>query len=134
MGAFPNMKHTPTALLSVFVALLFSVTTVAAADVAKGKRVYNKCKACHVVNKEKNKIGPHLVGLFGRKAGTVAGFKYSKSMKTSGIVWNEKTLDAYLKKPRTMIKGTRMAFAGLRKDKDRANLIAYLKQATASKK
>ena len=60
-------------------------TTAHAADLKKGKKVFNKCKACHVVNKEKNKVGPHLVGIFGRKAGAVEGFKYSKAMKDSGI-------------------------------------------------
>jgi len=100
-------------------------------DINKGKRIYNKCKACHVINKKKNRIGPHLVGLFGRKAGSVKKFRYSKAMKKSGITWDEKSLDAYLQKPRSFIKGNRMAFPGLRKKKDRDDLIAYLKKATA---
>lgn len=116
------------------VAFIFAAPTFAAGDVAKGKRVYNKCKACHEVQKEKNKVGPHLVELFGRKAGTVTKFKYSKAMKNSGIVWDEKTLDAYLKKPRAYVKGTRMAFAGLKKAIDRENLIAYLKSVSGKKK
>lgn len=110
--------------------LIMSAPALAAGDAAKGKRVFNKCKACHVVDKEKNRVGPHLVGLFGRKAGSLKKFKYSKAMKNSGIVWDEKTLDAYLKKPRTYVKGTRMAFAGLKKAKDRDDIIAYLKAAT----
>ncbi len=114
--------------------MLLSTTAFAAGDVAKGKRVFNKCKACHVVQKEKNRIGPHLVELFGRKAGSIKKLKYSKEMKNSGIVWDETTLDTYLKKPRSFMKGTRMAFAGLKKDKDRENIIAYLKEATKRKK
>ena len=126
--------YRPSYLMSTLCAvMLLSTTAVAAGDVAKGKRVFNKCKACHVVQKEKNRIGPHLVELFGRKAGSVEKFKYSKAMKNSGIVWDEKTLDAYLKKPRDFVKGTRMVFAGLRKEKDRENIIAYLKAVTQKK-
>lgn len=100
-------------------------------DITKGKRIFNKCKACHIVSKKQNRLGPHLVGIFGRKSGSVKGFRYSKAMKNSGVVWNEKSLDAYFANPRNFIKGNRMAFAGLRKKKDRDDLIAYLKQATA---
>ena len=100
----------------------------AAGDVAAGEKVFKKCKACHVVNKEQNRTGPHLVNLFGRAAGSLEGYKkYSKAMKSSGIVWDEETLDAYLKAPKKYVKGTRMAFAGLKKDADRANVIAYMK-------
>ena len=100
----------------------------AAGDVAAGEKVFKKCKACHVVNKEQNRTGPHLVNLFGRAAGSLEGYKkYSKAMKSSGIIWDEETLDAYLKAPKKYVKGTRMVFAGLRKEEDRANVIAYLK-------
>lgn len=101
-----------------------------AADAGKGKRVFNKCKACHSLTAGKKKIGPHLAGIFGRKAGTVKGYKYSKAMKKSGITWDEKTIDQYLKKPRKMIKKTKMAFPGLKKKKQRDDLIAFLKKAT----
>tara|TARA_B100000963_G_scaffold149047_1_gene129970 strand:+ start:1420 stop:1836 length:417 start_codon:yes stop_codon:yes gene_type:complete len=100
----------------------------AAGDVAAGEKVFKKCKACHVVNKEQNRTGPHLVNLFDRAAGSLEGYKkYSKAMKSSGIVWDEETLDVYLKAPKKYVKGTRMAFAGLKKDADRANVIAYMK-------
>jgi len=99
-------------------------------DVAKGKKVFNKCKACHALEAGKNKIGPTLHGIMGRKAGTVKGFKYSKGMKESGLVWDEKTLNKYLKKPKDMVKRTKMAFPGLKKEDDREALIAFLKQAT----
>ena len=119
-------------------ALLFALAGVAllgpgrvamAADPAAGEKVFRKCKACHFAEQEKHKTGPHLVDLFGRKAGSLADFKkYSKSMKASGVVWDEGTLDEYLAAPRKFIKGGTMAFAGLKKEKDRADVIAYMKQ------
>ena len=119
-----------TILAAVFAALALSAGNASAADAAKGKKVYNKCKACHALKAGKNKVGPTLHGLFGRKAATVPGFKYSKAMKTSGVTWDEESLRAYLKKPRKFIKGTRMAFAGIKKKKQMDNLVAYLKEAT----
>ncbi len=101
-----------------------------AQDAAKGKKVFNKCKACHSLQAGKKKIGPDLAKLFGRKAGTVKGFRYSKGMKKSGITWDDKSLDAYLTKPRKFVKGTKMSFPGLKKKADRDNLIAFLKEAT----
>jgi cytochrome c2 len=101
--------------------------TVMAGDVEKGEKVFKKCKACHYVDQENNKTGPHLVGLFGRTAGSVEGYKYSAAMKDSGIVWSEDTLAEYLKAPKKYVKGTKMAFAGLKKDADLDNIIAYLK-------
>ena len=103
---------------------------VAASDVAKGRKVYNKCKACHALKAGKNKVGPSLYGIMDRKAGTVEGFKYSKAMKASGLTWDEETLRNYLEKPRNFVKGTRMAFSGIKKKKQMDNLIAYLKIAT----
>ncbi len=100
-----------------------------AQEAAKGKKVFNKCKICHSLKKGKKKIGPSLYGVIGRKAGTVKGFRYSKAMKKSGVVWDDKSLDAYLTKPKKFIPGTKMTFAGIKKQKDRDNLIAYLKQA-----
>ena len=108
---------------------------LAEGDAKKGKKVFNKCRACHVVDKEKNKVGPHLVGLFGRKAGTLESFqekkKYSKAMIEYGVEWDEETLAEYLAAPKKVVKGTKMAFAGLKKEKDIADIIAYLKEATA---
>lgn len=115
-------------ILVALTALAFTAPAFAG-DAAKGEKVYKKCKSCHLVDKEKHKTGPHLVNLFGREAGSAEGYKkYSKAMKASGIVWNEETLDGYLAAPKKYVKGTRMAFAGLKKEKDRANVIAYLKQ------
>ena len=119
--------------LSVFASALALAVAVGVAapamagDVTAGAKVFKKCKACHVVDKEKNKTGPHLVNLFGRTAGLLEGYKYSKAMKASGIVWTEETLAEYLRAPKKYIKGTKMAFAGLKKDADIENIIAYLK-------
>jgi cytochrome c len=98
-----------------------------AGDVKAGEKVFRKCKSCHYVDQEKNKTGPHLVNIIGRAAGSVDGFKYSKAMKDSGLTWDEATLAEFLKKPKDYLKGTKMAFAGLRKDTEIADLIAYLK-------
>ena len=108
---------------------LGSAAMAAEGDPAKGKRVFNKCKACHVVDAEKNRVGPHLKGLIGRVAGTVEGYKYSKANKESGITWTEQVLFEYLENPKKYMKGTKMAFPGLRKEQDRWNVIAYIKEA-----
>ena len=110
----------------VLAAMLTFGMPAIAEDAAKGEKVFKKCKACHVVDKEKNKTGPHLVALLGREAGSVESFKkYSKAMKASGIIWDAETLDGYLENPKKYLKGTKMAFAGLKKEKDRQNIIAY---------
>ena len=110
-------------------------TALADADPVKGEKVYKKCKVCHEVAKKKNKVGPHLVNLFERKAGSIEGYKYSSAMKAKGgegLVWNAETLNTYLKKPKDFVPKTKMAFPGLKKDSDRANVIAYLEKATKS--
>ena len=123
------MKSVVSGLLAAVVLGVGLSSSAMAGDAALGEKVFKKCKACHVVDKEKHKTGPHLVNVIGRTAGTAEGYKkYSKAMKNSGIVWDDETLDGYLEKPKKYLKGTRMAFAGLKKEKDRANVIAYLKQ------
>jgi len=123
------MKTVFSGLLAAAVVSLGLSSTAMAGDPALGEKVFKKCKACHVVDSDKNKTGPHLVNIMGRQAGSVEGFKkYSKAIKESGIVWDEATLDGFLEKPKAYLKGTRMAFAGLKKEEDRANVIAYLKQ------
>jgi cytochrome c len=111
---------------------LGSSLALAQGDAAEGEKVFNKCKACHVADEAQNRVGPHLVGLFGRQAGSVEDFKYSDAMKESGVTWDEATIAEYIADPRGYIKGNRMAFVGLKDDEDIANLIAYLKEATAS--
>ena len=120
-----------------FIATLATVSVVMLAssqswaqDAAAGEKVFAKCKACHTTD-DKNKVGPSLKGLFGRTAGTHAGFKYSQAMTDAGkggLVWDEAKLKEYLHSPKAMVKGTKMAFAGLKNDADIVNLEAYLKQ------
>lgn len=101
-------------------------------DPEDGQKVFNKCRACHVVDQPQNRVGPHLVGLFGRQAGSVEDFRYSDAMKESGVTWTEETIGEYVADPRGYIKGNRMAFAGLRDEEEIEDLIAYLKEATAN--
>lgn len=103
---------------------------LAQGDPAEGEKVFRKCMACHMVDQEQNRVGPHLVGVMGREAGAVEGFNYSDAMKEADVVWDEQTLDQYLADPRGYIPGNRMAFPGLRDEEERANVIAYLKEAT----
>lgn len=111
--------------------LAISNNAMAEADIAKGEKVFKKCVACHTLDEGKNKVGPSLYGVFGRTAGTLEGYKYSKAMMKSDIVWDDQNMDEYLKKPRKFLKGTKMAFAGLKKDGQRADLIAFLKEKSA---
>ena len=111
---------------------LGSGVALAQGDAEAGEKVFNKCKACHVADEPQNRVGPHLVGLFGRQAGSVEGFKYSDAMKESGVTWDEETIGEYIADPRGYIKGNRMAFVGLKDEEEIADLIASLKEATAS--
>jgi cytochrome c len=99
-----------------------------AADAAAGEGVFKRvCATCHNPTVEgPRKLGPTLHGLVGRKSGSVEGFRYSKANSEAGIVWTPEKLDPYLKNPREVVPGTTMAYAGLRNDDERANLIAYL--------
>lgn len=116
---------------ALLAALAGSGTALAAGDPVKGKKVAGICKACHEFEPStKKKPGPNLSGLFGRTSGAAEGFKYSDAMKSAGVVWDEDTLDQYLKSPKKFIPGNKMAFAGLRKDQARADVIAFLKEAT----
>ncbi len=100
-----------------------------ASDAALGKRLFLRCVACHTVSaKAPPKIGPHLQGIVGRKAGAVATFNYSAAMKSSKVVWNEATIDKWLQRPQAVVPGTTMAFAGLANPADRKALIQYLKK------
>ena len=101
-----------------------------AGDAVKGKAVFARCAICHDLKPGVQKMGPNLHGVFGRKAGTVAGFNYSPAMKSAKITWSAATLDSYVMSPAKLIPGNKMAFAGLATPADRANLIAYLQGAT----
>ena len=100
--------------------------------VKAGEKQFRKCKACHKLEDGKNGVGPHLHAVVGRGVGDVADYKYSKAMAEFGEdaakVWDDALLNAYLTKPKKLIKGTKMAFGGIKKDKDRAALICYLEK------
>ena len=102
---------------------------LAMGDISHGEKVFKKCAACHLVNKGgENKIGPALYGVLGRKVASKEDYKYSKAMAAYDKNWTFEEMNGYLRKPQSYIKGTKMAFAGLRKDKDRASVILYLNE------
>ena len=100
---------------------------LALGDLVHGEKVFKKCSACHMIaSGGKNMIGPNLWGVIGRTAGSISDYKYSKAMVAYSKQWNFEEMNSYLIKPQAYIKGTKMAFAGLRKEKDRASVILYL--------
>ena len=110
-------------------AVIASSVAALAQDVAAGKTSFNKCVACHAVGEgARNKVGPVLNGLDGRKSGTVEGYSYTDANKNSGITWNKEVFLEYIKDPKAKIPGTRMIFAGIKKDNEAADLWAFLAQ------
>jgi len=109
-----------------------SLHSLSPGDAKKGANLFKtRCAQCHtVVESEGNKIGPNLHGLFGRKTGSVGGFAYTDANKQKGITWKEDTLFEYLENPKKYIPGTKMAFGGLKKGKDRNDLITWLREET----
>jgi len=117
------------ALLSALLAAAPGVR--AGGDPALGERAFAKCKACHGLEAgTRHRIGPNLHGLFGRTSGTAAGYKYSEAMRQAAVVWDAANLAAYLHDPKGFMPGNKMIFAGLRQEKELADLIAYLEAAT----
>ena len=117
------------AAFGLMMGLLGLSTASSAQDAEKGAKVFNKCMACHTVE-DKNKVGPSLKGIVGRKAASVEGFKYSDAMLAKGaegVIWDEATLAAYLPDPKAFVPGTKMTFPGLKVPEDVANVIAFLK-------
>ena len=110
----------------IFLSVLLSINVAHADNKVSGEKVFKRCVSCHSFTK--NKIGPNLGNIFGQKAGSVEGFKYSKAIKNSDIVWDSWDLDSFLKKPRKYIKGTKMMFSGIKKKSYRNALIKYLKE------
>ncbi len=117
------------AILGMALMMAMSNGAAQAGDATKGKKIFKKCKACHSLKAGKKKVGPSLHEIVGKAAASTKGFKYSKAMKKSGATWDDATLDAFLAKPKKFMKGTKMSFSGLKKKKDRDNVIAYLKEA-----
>jgi cytochrome c2 len=134
MSKFPKLVSGAIALIALASAPI--ADTALAGDAEAGKNVFKKCASCHAVGEDaKNKVGPILNDVFGRNAGTGDGFKYSKPMIAAGeggLVWNNETMGAYLMDPKGYIKGNRMAFAGLKKQDDVDNVLAYLATFSAA--
>ncbi|MCL5778384.1 cytochrome c family protein [Limibaculum sp. FT325] len=124
------MRLASPALLALLAALVAS-PALADGDAEKGQKVYNKCKACHAVGEgAKNKVGPALNGIVGKEIASAEGFSYSDAFmakKAEGFTWTEENLEAYLEKPKDFIPGNKMSFAGLKKEDEREDVIAYLK-------
>jgi cytochrome c len=129
-GSIQMTRRLQVMLSVALVALANGSVLAQEGDPAAGEKVFNKCKACHVPDEDKNRVGPYLHGVFGRPAGTAEGFTYSSAMKESGIVWDEETIAEYVADPKAFVPGNRMAFPGLKKEEDITNLLAYLKEAT----
>jgi cytochrome c len=98
-----------------------------AADIEAGKTTFQKCALCHTNEAGKNKVGPSLFAIVGRKSGTLSNYNYSDAMKAFNHVWTPQLLNTYLTDPHAVVPGTKMIFPGIKDDTDRANLIAYLK-------
>ncbi len=116
-------------------ALVALCGSAVAQDIAAGETSFKKCLPCHAVGEgAKNKVGPELNGLDGRHSGSVEGYNYTDANKKSGITWDEATFKEYIQNPRAKIPGTKMTFAGIKNEKEIANLWAYLKQFGADGK
>jgi cytochrome c len=126
--------HASLTALALAGLVLGAPGTAAAQDgnAEEGAEVFKKCRACHDVGPDaKNKVGPLLNGLEGRKSGTIEGYNYTEANKNSGITWDETVFAEYIKDPRAKIPGTKMAFAGIKSENEIKNLWAYLKQFDA---
>lgn len=132
MKAFGNSLRVIAVALSVTFGLAGNVMAQDEPDMTAGKKIFNKCKACHTIKPSaKNGIGPNLNGLFGRKAGTAEGFAYSDAMKAAGAagrVWDDATIAEYLRDPKGVIPDNKMVFVGIKDEADLTNLIAFLKE------
>lgn len=111
-------------------ALVAAASAAATPDVLRGEQIYVRCMACHALASDR--VGPRHCGLLGRRAGSVPGFAYSPAMKHSKLVWDEKTLDLFIKAPIKLVPGTAMTYDGVADAQERQALIAYLKQAGQS--
>ena len=117
-----QIASTPIGILVMFT----TIWPVAAADVEAGKAEFKKCALCHTTEAGKNKVGPSLFGVVGRKSASLDGYNYSEAMKKFEHVWDPQTLDTYLSDPRGLVPGTKMIFPGIKDEKERQDVIAYL--------
>lgn len=122
----------PMLIVGLMVGLSATTASAQAGDATKGARVFNmQCKACHTLEKGGASVaGPNLHGLIGRKSGFGTDYSYSEVMRKFGVEWNDKTLAAYLRDPKADMPGTKMVYAGLKRQDQLADLIAYLREAT----
>ena len=120
------MPHAIARLTAVALAALTAGAARAEGDPALGKVQFNKCAACHSIKPGENKIGPSMHGIVGRPSHSIEGFNYSEAMKAYNVTWTEAELNTYLENPRGVVAGTKMIFVGIKKEDERANLIAYL--------
>jgi cytochrome c len=116
--------------VALLMTLLLAGVARAGGDAARGEVKFQDCAACHKLEAGANNVGPSLHGIFERKAGELADFRYSPAIKRSGIAWTPETLDTFIADPQTMVPGNRMPYAGMASVSDRADLIAYLQKAT----
>lgn len=128
------MKTALSLTAAILTSFALAGDAFAQGDAANGEKVFRKCKACHMIGEgAKKRVGPPLNNIVGAKAGAQDDYKYSQAMKDAGaggLVWTEDKLDAYLKSPKAIVPKGKMAFPGLKKDSDRADVIAYLKKFT----
>jgi cytochrome c len=117
-------------ILAAALALAAAGVARADGDAARGEKRFEECATCHTTEQGVNNVGPSLHGVFGRKAGEIADFRYSPALKGSGITWTPQTLDTFIADPQQRVPGNRMPFAGMPDAADRADLIAYLQKAT----
>lgn len=124
------MRSTTTKIVLMLLAVGTSVSAQAEGNAAAGKNWFARCSGCHEATSEKNKDGPSLMTVVGRKAGSLEGFQYSDAMKAAGaggLVWDEANLAEYIKAPKAKVPGTKMNFSGIKQDVAVTNIIAYLK-------
>lgn len=126
----------PSLFLASGLLALSPLHAAAAGDAAHGQQLFARCAACHTIGQSGGRIGPSLNGVYGRKAGTLAGYAYSPAMKAYGVKWDAATLAHFLSAPMKVVPGTKMFFPGLANPQDQADVVAYLKQyrADGSKK
>lgn len=115
-----------SAIATVVLAVPAQAQALPKGDAARGQTLFAQCKICHALEAGKNGLGPSLKGVVGRKSGSAAGFTYSPAMKASGLIWKPPVISEFLTAPMKKVPGTKMAFAGLSKPQDRADIIAYL--------